>query len=360
MFEELIHSIMEQWSNVATTFFSGIDAPRILSVLIPIVPASYGVYIKWRNSGYRLVDRLEEFLEDQEKRLDKARSQLTALVEFPDPGDPADQPIFSSRSLSKALRRMHWGFGQAATNDLAGAAQLSADQARLSEKLKAEHLQREILANLLLGAKAASRQISDPAERNAVRSEALEHFDKALAIDSNDADALEYSGMMLLELNEPMLALQRFSKLIACRKKAGGGAALARAFRLQAMAYERQVPPRNTPAYDALTRATEELPPGCTLDHAVTYEHLALVAKKLSFTARYPQNLRIAWNYYHSLRNSVEGKRGLDRVSAKIAQLDGLAPSAKSNETSESHARAVVTVPGFTANLFSRLTKPTG
>jgi tetratricopeptide (TPR) repeat protein len=350
MFDELFHSIMEQWSNFAVTFFAGAGAPKVLGFLIPIIPACYGVFIKWRTSGYRLVDRLEEFTNSQDERLQKSRAQLSALVEFPLPDRLTDRPIFAPRALSKALRGMNWGFGIAATNNLAEAARLSADRARFSEILGKEHQQREALAHLLLGAKAASRQSGDPRERNAARSEALDQFDKALAIDSNDADALEYSGMMLLELNEPAMALQRFENLIECRKSVGG-VNLARAYRLKAMANEQQVPPKNTLAYEALTRAIQELPPGCTLDHALTYEHLAMAAQKLSYSAKHLQHLRKAWTFYHTLRNSIEGKNGLDRVSAKLAKLDDPDQLSMAMEK---------VLPESRVGFFSKLTEPSG
>ncbi|MBS0268286.1 MAG: hypothetical protein JSS54_04800 [Proteobacteria bacterium] len=319
MFEELFHSILEQWSHVAETLFSGMGGPKILSFLIPIVPAAYGVFIKWRTSGYRMVDRLEEFIGAQEKRLDNTRGELAALVKFPDIHMTGESPAFPSRGLTKALRRMNWGYGVAATNDLAEAARVSADRARLSEALGKQHQKREALAHLLLGAKAASRMINDPEERSAARSLALEEFDKVLAIDPSDEDALEYSGIMLLELNEPTIAQQRFASLIECRKEGGGGANLARAYRLQAIAQARHVPPRNSKAYDALVSATTELPPGCTLDHAVTYEQLAIVAEKQNFTIKSDQYFQRAWSYYHALRSTTEGKKGWERVSAKLA-----------------------------------------
>ena len=155
MFDELIHSIMDQWSNLAVAFFAGAGASKVLSILIPLVPARYGVFIKWRTSGYRLVDRLEEFIGRQEERLEASRVQQSALIEFPRPNEPIGQPAFPSRALARVLRKMNWGLGAAATNNLVEAAQLSADQARLTEKLSREHQQRGALAHLLLGAKAA-------------------------------------------------------------------------------------------------------------------------------------------------------------------------------------------------------------
>jgi len=322
MFDELIHAIMEQWSNIAIGFFSGVGVAKILSILIPLLPASYGIFIKWRTSGYRLVDRLDEFIQAQDERLNSVRAQLSALVSVPEPESAADKPVFSPRPLGRALRKMNWGFGAAATSNLVDAARLSADRARLSEKLWREHQRRAALAHLLLGAKAASRDIADPHERNAVRSEALEHFDRALTIDAKDVEALEYSGMMLLELNEPKMALQRFEDLAECRKDESPSVDLARALRLQAVALERQVPRRNTGVYDVLIRASQMLPPGCTIEHARVHEHLALASERLNYTKRYEQTLQRAWSLYHTLRNSSDGQKGLERVSARLAALN--------------------------------------
>jgi tetratricopeptide (TPR) repeat protein len=262
MFDELIHAVLAQWAHITIAIFAGIGFAKILSVLIPLIPEAYGVYIKWRNSGYRLVDRLEEFLTDQELKISTSRSELANLLQRPPIDHDEMRTAFDEKAVRKIVRKMEWGFGTAAPNDLVGAVTISGKRAALARKQAKEHEERQALAHLLLGAKAAARQTDDPTRRNAARSEALEAFDRALRINPRDADALEYSIMMLLELNEPSVALERLKTLISLRNKEGEGTGLGRAHRLEAMVYENLSPPKNGLAYGALRRAVNELPPG--------------------------------------------------------------------------------------------------
>ena len=364
MFEELIHAILEQWAHVTVALFAGLGVAKILSVLIPIAPAAYGIYVKWRNSGYRLVDRLDEFLAEQETKVSISRRRLSGLLQSPPIDHTEARTAFQSRALSKALRKMDWGFGTAAPNDLSGAVMLSAKRAEAARKLSKEHEAREALAHLLQGAKAAARQIDDPAHRCAARSEALEEFDKALKINPRDADALEYSAMMLLELNEPNVAMERIDDLISLRKREADGGNLGRAHRLEALAYENMVPPKNIPAYRALLRAVMELPPGSMIDCAVIYEHLAIIAQKLGYPDAPERHLRKAWDCYHKMRDTAEGTKGFHRVSTKLAAIESTKPEDESN-----YSLTLISLdadqgdprPARTPSLFSKLTtKPNG
>lgn len=363
MFEELIHAILDQWAHIAVTVFAGVGIAKILSVVIPLFPAAYGIYIKWRNSGYRLVDRLEEFLAEQETKVSTSRGHLAELLQRPPLNLSEKQTAFQAKALSKALHKMDWGLGTAAPNDLTGAVTLSGKRAEFARKLAKEHDERKALAHLLLGAKAAARQIDDPTRRNAARSEALEEFDNALKINPRDVDALEYSAMMLLELNEPNVAMERIEDLISLRKKEKDGANLGRAYRLEALAYENQVPPRNRAAYEALLRAIDELPPGLMLDCALIYEHLANIAQKLNYPAAPAQHLKRAWSCYHTLRNSNDGENGLHRVSTKLDDLNRSKPDSDNASTSAEPplppAQPVLSVPKISL-LFSKLAKPSG
>lgn len=311
MFEELLHSVFEQWSHVAETFFQGIQAPKILSFLIPIFPAAYGVFIKWRSSGYRLLDRMDEFLGRQEKRLQESRESVAGLFRCPSPARALDEPTFDSRSVSRSLRKMSWGFGAAAVNDLHGAIVISSNQARLAQKQLEEFKSRQALAHLLLGAKEASRNLQDPEGRRASREAALEHFNSAIEINSGDVDAIEYAGMMLLELANPAGALSRFNELIALRQ-ADGGVSLARAYRLQATAFETLPSPANANANAALGNALAVLPPSEALERALTFEHRGNVRVKLGFLPAANTCFQNALTIYQSFRSMPAGREGLD------------------------------------------------
>ena len=254
---EFLHLILETWAAIVAKFIPGVEASKVLSVLVPLAPAVYGIVIKWKNSGYRRLDRLEEFLAEQEKRVAGARAELSAIAQVPSPAKPLNEPAFNSRELGRALRKMHWGYGSAATNDLVGAVGISAERAKLAKAQAEDHEKRQALGHLLLGARAASKDITDTNARNAMRSKALAEFERALEINPKDVQALEYAGLVLLEIANPAGALERFNELIDLRR-AEGGANLARAYRLQASAFENLPSPLNGNANNAL-RARPEI-----------------------------------------------------------------------------------------------------
>lgn len=321
MFDELIHAIMEQWSNFAVNFFAGIDAPRVLGFLIPVVPACYGIYVKWRNSGYRLLDRLDEFLDQQEKRLVGSRKTLATLFDCPSPAHGPEQPVFNAKNLSRALRKMNWGYGFAAVNDLKSAVAVSAAQAARAQTQIDEFQKRRALAHLLLGAKEASRNLRDRQARRASREAALEQFDRAIGIDGNDTDAIEYAGMMLLELGNPAGALGRFNQLIELRGPEGG-VALARAYRLLAIAHANMPTPQYAHANAALGNALNAFPAGTGLEKALTHEQRGNVRVSLGFHSAANGNFQEALTLYQSIRTTQEGRAGLDRVTRAIANLN--------------------------------------
>lgn len=318
---EFIHVVLEIWAGLTEGVLAGGTAAKIASFLIPALPASYGIYVKWRNSGYRLVDRLEEFLESQDKHIEDSRNKLAALVATPSPVRPLDKPAINARSLNRTIRKLNWGYGRAASNELRGVTHVIEQQARLAKQQNEQHQKRHALAQLLLGARCASRNASNANERNAARAEALAHFEKALEIDPNDALAIEYSGMMLLELSNPAGALDYFDKLVELRKEDGGDQ-LARAHRLQATAYECLPQPMYGNANSALISAVKAISPDSTIERALTHEQHAAVRMKLETFGVANGSLQSALKIYLSLRNTAEGREGLDRVNAAINELN--------------------------------------
>ena len=345
MFEDLIHAIAEQWSHVAVTFFNGIEAPKILSVLIPLGPATYGIYIKWRNSGYRMVDRLEEFVKAQDKRLNRARDELRSVVRYPSPSATTEDTLFAGRRLGRTLRRMEWGFGSVAVGNLLEAVDMSAKREELTRKLASEHGRRRALAHLLLGAKHASSFPADPLKRNSERIRALENFDAALEINPDDDEALEYAGLMCLELANPLAAVERFERLIELRKMSGDRL-LWRAYQLQATAYERLPSPNYRDANKALIDAVKcyDLG-GAPLERAHLHEQHGNVRVKCSAFIVANQSFQSAQGIYEKFQDTAEGKAGLERVTQAIARLN-TAQQIDDGSASPVMAASTAAVPG--------------
>ena len=318
---ELVRVMLENATHGWELFSSNWDPAKAVPIAFAALSFLWSIYIKWRNSGYRMYDRLEEFLRAQENKIDGARDRISTIVEVPSPARPLDVPAFGLHLLDRILGQINWGYGSASANDLLGAVRLSKQQAELSTRQSKEHRSRQALAHLLLGAREASKNHRDATKRHSARAAALEHFDKAIEINADDCDAIEYSGMMLLELEKADLALQRFDELVELRKK-NGGHALSRAYRLQATASEKLAQPKNLNAYGALVRAINALPPEAVLDRALTHEHLAMVSSKLKYTDKVDTNFQAAWSLFNSLRKTAAGQAGMQRVSSKVADLN--------------------------------------
>lgn len=320
MWDELVHAVMEQWSHGAQQFFGDVGAAKIWAFAIPLLPAIYGVWIKWRNTGYRQLDRLHEFLDKQDRRLDGARKKLIDAAVIPPAHSPYETPIFVDRVLNRSLRNLGWGFGTASVGNLAEASQLSADQATLSERQSTDHRKRQALAHLMLGAKAAAQTSKNSATRISYLRTALDEFQKALNLDRMDAEALQYSGLVLLQLGRPDEAAERFKTLIEVRHRSGGGKPLAEAHRLRATAFENwHKDSKLFAASGELTKAINAMPPGLTFELALLHEHQGWVRLKMG-----AQSAKASFDTAAFLFGKVdtkEGKAGELRVVDALSVL---------------------------------------
>lgn len=319
-FADIVQAVFEfanhGWEFLVTNF----DPVKAFTIGLAAITSLISIVIKVRNSGFRLVTRLEEFLAHQDQRLAQSRLTLSRLVETPVPGGTHTAFAFDEKKLHRAIRYMHWGFGKAAENDLSKAIQISANQARLSLKQSQEHKNRQALAHLLLGARAASKPLANPLQRASARHEALTHFDAALQINPRDADALEYSAMMLLELADPAGALARINELIELRQMAGGFA-LAKAYRLQASAFEALPQPQLLNANNALVSALDCIPAEMAMERAYTAEQLGRVRFSRGTYPSARRSLLESRKIYASLKSMPGAQAGFMRVEELLGRI---------------------------------------
>jgi tetratricopeptide (TPR) repeat protein len=359
-YSDIVRFILEVGTQSWDFVQSNWSADKAVAIALAALSFLWGAYIKWRNSGYRMLDRLDDFLEAQKVQIKGSRESVAKLFVCPSPARTLEEPAFSSGAFSRAINRINWGFGAASANDLPDAVRISRQQAELSKRKSDEHKERQALAHLLLGVRSASKSKSNVEDRHAARSEALEHFDQALALNNQDVDALEYSGMMLLELEKADLALQRFQNLVELRKSVPGGE-LARAYRLLGTAYEKLAQPKPKKAYEYFALALTELPANSVLDRALTHEQLALLSVKLKYTDKIDKNFQAAWTLYNTLRKTKPGREGMDRVAASVAALNSAKSDESSIQSGNTEAKlANAPSQGIMATLFSRADKPSG
>jgi hypothetical protein len=77
-----------QWSQHLVVAVTSIDwtlekVSALVGIFFGFVGTSTTIYLRWRNTGRRLVSRLREFIESEDVRLDGARTHLFSALDRP-------------------------------------------------------------------------------------------------------------------------------------------------------------------------------------------------------------------------------------------------------------------------------------
>jgi tetratricopeptide (TPR) repeat protein len=331
--------IVERWAELTLK----VEAVRkvldpviwIVGSVLALVPGSYAIYKWWYYRESRLPDRLADFLKDDEKRLHTARNVLFRNFERPTHSKSAAAPIFLEPSMKAAMRRLNWSSWwswralPSADHNLGVALKEIESQMELWEKQHAHYKRQEAAAYLLRGAIAAGAGSAEDHKR------ALDYFLKALAIDGNDIEALEYAAHQCRVLGEIDEALANYDRLAELTDKPGTDFASVRAKALHYAGemcekkYDKDGVYNNlNRARNRLRQALEILPVQARgeLDHAATHEVLGRVEDKRGTTNLPVGNLQAAQAMYRDLirqeRDAAEADAGLVRVSDLLRQID--------------------------------------
>ena len=318
--------------SAAWVFLStGWDAAKVITAIagiVTITSTGIGIYLKYRTTGRQLVKRILEFIHSQEQRLAGTRSTLNSMALLPSPARETAAPVFPVRDLEPTLKRLKWGNIKRAQGAIDTAANRAGDQAAVATKRAEQQKKEEALAHLMLGAIEASRQSGDSGELSQARTRALGEFNKALAIDAKDPDALQYAGLMLLQMGNAAGALERFNTLIELIKDGTDRLRIARAYRLQASAFEHHPIPTWGNANSALIKALENYPQDAPqLELAEAHEQHGDVRTKLGSSGSAGvanQSYQNALILYHAIRSGPAGAQGATRVTDKIALLNNV------------------------------------
>jgi hypothetical protein len=299
--------IVEQWAE----FTLKVEALRkvldpviwIVGSGLALVPGSYVIYKWWYYRESRLPDRLADFLNDDEKRLHTARNVLFRNLERPSLSKSASAPIFLEPSMEAAMRHLRWSNWWSwralagADHNLEAALKEIESQMGFWEKQHAHYKRQEAAAHLLRGAIAAGGASAEDHKR------ALGHFLRALAIDNNDIEALEYAAHQRRVLSEIDDALVDYDRLARLTNKPGAEFASVRTKALRyagemlEQKYEKEGVRSNLDkARVRLRQALQELPAPTRgeLDHAAICEVLGRVEDKRGTTNLPVVNLQLA------------------------------------------------------------------
>lgn len=298
----------ELWS-----YLTSVDGAKFLSAIaafVTILSGGYGFLKAYRYGERQIGYRLAEFLAKEEKRLAEARQTLGTLVQRPNPSQNPELSVFPRRALKRSLRRMGWGM-LGTEDNVAAAATRCEQQATLARRQTIIHEKEQALSYLLLGAIADAQ--SDHAG-------AFAEFEKALRLDEEDVEALEYAGLQLLKLGNPIGASEYFGKLAAIAASRGDQSLAARAYQQQALAYEQRT--NLVQANSLLVSAISAFPMNADpLELAFAHEQHGRVRKK----ARYNnanQSLQRALVLFSGLNTTMEGRKGVERINQAIKELN--------------------------------------
>lgn len=308
-----------------------VDGPsRLIAPAISIASGSYAIVKAYKYAEARLHFRLADYLEREERRLLDARKQLRLIIERPNVDRWFREPVFLVPPLKRAVRELGWGSYFLGPQLGYVSFQLDASVDQLTRqiaisKARHQHLEKQLAtAHLLKGAMHMAQASAAGAQSNVRLSmtNALNHFDSALAVDANDCEALEYASHVHVYLREGAQANQRLEQVLGLTREEAKSLPRSRALRYKAdlAAANSNNGIAKKRLYEAL-RALPNLHGEDRIEEAELHENLGDRLMNLGAHVRARSHWEIALALFSDLktRDAVEGKT---RVKAKLAQLD--------------------------------------
>lgn len=322
---------LNQYSEQIAQFLSWISNPdttipvaKLLQGVAAVLGAmisALGFYKAWRYAENKLGDRLVEFLEKEEQRLDVSRRAAREIQNSKSVLKRDLPSIFTNDELRLALRHFHRGRLSKAEAYLADAIERSREREAMANAKAHLHGQQRAVGNLLLGAIADARQDHQ---------KALAHFQAALDQNEHDLEALEYVGRQHLKLGNSIQALTEFISLATSADAAGDAATKARAHLNCGRAHEALPTPSYFNANIAYRDAISAFPPNSSvLDIAYVHELRGKANIKLKNRAQANRSLMDALTRYSSLEHarsesSRDASQGVKRIHQLLAELQQL------------------------------------
>jgi hypothetical protein len=229
-----LDSIMTTLSELFPAFEKLERMVRLLGATVTAITAALGVYTGIYYAKRNMPARVREYLAEADQRLLADRTPLLAAVSGSRSGLRADESVFHVEPLNRALSNIGFSKLDAADTSLVKAIEEIKERLLTSNSEKQNLESQKVAAHILRGSIASAR-----AERDAKlgkspdegRKLAEEEFTAALALRSNDLDALELRGRQRgLRRNVPD-ACKDFEKLAEAAKAIPSRA--TRAYRLQ-------------------------------------------------------------------------------------------------------------------------------
>lgn len=292
------------------------------------IGTAYGLYKAWRFAEWNMASRVDDFLKNEYKKLSDVRTNISNYrVRL---GTPflGNLKIRKNPDLAHVLYRFEKGNFFKIEQALDDAAHASLLREREALELAGQHKAHRAIAHVLHGARLVKR---------GEHLDALGEFNRALEINKDDAEALDFSGHQLIRLGRPSHALERFDDLCrAAQQKIGTARSnselelahllLARAHRGRGLANENRG--MRGAAYDAYTDAMNAFPSvyNAHIDLADIHQLRGRVALELGYTTQSLNSLTQAKQIFKSLikKNgevSDMARKGLALVDEALIRL---------------------------------------
>jgi tetratricopeptide (TPR) repeat protein len=310
----------------------------LVGSVLALVPGSYAIYKWWHFRDSRLPMRLNEMLARDESRLrPDARFALLQAAKSPSAKRVSvTPPIFAAPALKSTIRNLNWSGWRnpfpfaTAERELEVALNEIEKQLAFGERSRENSRKQQAVAYIVKGAIAAARAgqpgiTSESAEQ--CNRAALYDFSRALEIDNDDVEALEYLAHQQRVLGQDGPALSSYERLINLTVAPGSEAKLvtARAHRYIGEILENQfetsrINLRLTNAKQRLDSAFDALPAVAMgqIDHAAIREIQGRLAEKVGAIqlpeTRYNQALSIYMDIKDRNPKDLEAFDGFNRV----------------------------------------------
>ena len=281
---------------------------------------AYGLWKAWRFAEIRIGQRLIEYLDREEERLNAVRSELYQALRNQDLPVIGKHKIYSNTEMNAALKKFKWARNgnNGAREKLKRTSEVTKIKESVAKKKVMIHEQQRALTNLLQGA------ICDATGDH---EQALGHFKAALDVDENDAVALEYAGIQLIKRGEPQLAIEHFKKLEVVARTQKNMLLVAHAYRNIGNAWEAESLEKFGNANNAYISAIKAFPSdGPTFDLGSIHEMRGRANLKLGNYTQAKESFVDAIAKYSPTienggKNSKEAAEGRQRVNKLLAEL---------------------------------------
>lgn len=319
---------LEQLPVIAWELWSSFTTKQFIEYTVILVGGAYTIYLRWRFSQRNLGKRVFEFIQQEDKRLNRARLPIIARVRRPEAERFAYEPIYSNPELAEALRQIGLGSPKKAQRLLERASKKVKERLEVTENNLKVQMEQLATAHLALGSIAASRS------EHAL---ALSEFQKAEKLYRDDPEFLEHVGLQLVKVGNAGEALRYFERMREKAKEIGDQRTIAWSYRHEAYAYW-NLPKRGTlRARRALRKALDEFPNSAPpFEIATTWELLGKLQRERGFHQAAIKSYTHALVIYSGQQRHEEGRKALMRVESIIQDINKeLANGADNNSEDE-------------------------